>query len=150
MSQVFDVVSIFNKVKQLDFFKVIGTEVSMPEFITLNLIDNVSKSKANGVVWVSDIVERTNVTAQMVSKVLRTLENKGYIQRFADTADRRRTEVVMCEAGRAAYDYYNKKYQSLMDSIAGGFKSDEYSELKRLLKKFESLYVSSVQKLMEK
>ena len=113
----------------------------------LSLIDYLLDKKHGEPVWVSDIVENTAVTAQAVSKQLRGLEQKGYLMRFTDSKDRRRTEVRVSSEGKKMYDALKERHEQFMDNIISGFEGNEYDELLRLTRKFQILYTENVLKM---
>lgn len=136
--------SILTTIKNVDLSVIFDEDVSTPEFLILSLINHVSETKKSDSVWVSEIVERVTVTAQAVSKLLRSMESKGYIHRLTDAADRRRTRVVMTKAGTTLYGKLNARFEELMQIIDSGFEEGEFAELLRLIKKFGSLCAAGV------
>jgi DNA-binding MarR family transcriptional regulator len=55
-------------------------------------------------VYVSALADRLMISVSMVSKMLKTLEEKGWILRTIDPESRRNTFVSMTESGRALHD----------------------------------------------
>lgn len=55
-------------------------------------------------VYVSSLAEDLMVSVSMVSKMLRTLEEKGWILRTVDPKSRRNTFVSLTDEGRALHD----------------------------------------------
>jgi len=139
--------SMLSLIKNMDITKIFDKDVSTPEFVMLSLIDYLLDKKHGEPVWVSDIVENTAVTAQAVSKQLRGLEQKGYLMRFTDSKDRRRTEVRVSSEGKKMYDALKERHEQFMDNIISGFEGNEYAELLRLTRKFQILYTENVLKM---
>ncbi len=50
----------------------------------------------------SDIAKRLRITAPAVSKMLRSMEEKGYVERRVDEKDRRNTRVSITPDGKEA------------------------------------------------
>ena len=50
----------------------------------------------------SDIAKRLGITAPAVSKMLRSMEEKGYVERRVDEKDRRNTRVSITPDGKEA------------------------------------------------
>lgn len=60
-------------------------------------------------VYVSTLAERLMISVSMVSKMLKTLEEKGWILRTVDPSSRRNTFVSLTDAGRSLYDTESQK-----------------------------------------
>ena len=56
--------------------------------------------EADGPVSPGELARRTGVTDARVANALRTLEERGFVERRAAREDRRRVEVTLAEAGR--------------------------------------------------
>ncbi|MDD5952049.1 MAG: MarR family transcriptional regulator [Oscillospiraceae bacterium] len=72
--------------------------LSAAEFYTLFAILRLREEGAPSV-RMSAVVEELRLSSQAVSKMLRTLERKGYCQRIADPRDRRTTLIFVTENG---------------------------------------------------
>lgn len=138
---------ILNTLRRVDVSDIFDADATTPEFLMLQLIDRISKESGTHGVWVSELVEQLPVTAQAVSKLLRSIESKGYINRLTDAADRRRTEVRMTKAGKELYMRLAMQYANLMDRVCADFEADEYAEFLRLTEKFVNSYAKSIKSL---
>ena len=83
----------------------------------------------------TQIAERSYLSSARTANVLRALENKGWIRREHDTADRRRVTVTLTEIGEEE----RAGRRSQMDAEAGGFLrqlgAHDASEAIRILKR---------------
>jgi DNA-binding MarR family transcriptional regulator len=64
-------------------------------------------------VYVSALADRLMISVSMVSKMLRTLEEKGWIMRTIDPESRRNTFVSLTETGRTQHDREQKRSREL-------------------------------------
>ena len=79
-----------------DFFKKVDNE-NRGLHLILHLLN-----EANGTVVAGDISDALGMSTPRVAAALKALEAKGYIVRKRATDDKRKTEVVVTAAGRAA------------------------------------------------
>ena len=138
---------ILNTLRRVDVSDIFDADVTTPEFLLLQLIDRISKASGSCSVWVSELVEQLPVTAQAVSKLLRSIESKGFINRLTAAADRRHTEVRMTDDGKQLYMRLAMKYASLMDMVYADFEKDEFGEFLRLTEKFVNSYARYISDL---
>ena len=138
---------ILNTLRRVDVSDIFDADVTTPEFLMLQLVDRISQESGTRGVWVSELVAQLPVTAQAVSKLLRSIENKGCINRITNAAYRRRTEVRMTEAGKELYMRLAMKYAKLMDRVYADFEDDEYGEFLRLTEKFVNSYAKGIKSL---
>lgn len=77
-------------------------ELTRGEYYLLNLISEHARChpQAKGM-YVSELAELMQVTPPAVSRMLRSLEQKDYIERVVDRADRRTTYIVLLPKGDA-------------------------------------------------
>ena len=79
-------------------------EMSQPEYMALSAISCAQDSQPDSPgVYVSVLAEDLEVSVSMVSKMLKVLEEKGWISRTVDPNSRRNTFVSLTEAGRRLY-----------------------------------------------
>ena len=70
--------SVLEMVHSVDIGRTFGVDMSKSEFIVMRVIFSVAKDYGEKVL-VSDVVNRMKVSAQAISKSLKSLEKKGYI-----------------------------------------------------------------------
>ena len=77
------------------------TGLRKSEFVMLEIIERENGNREQGVL-ASDIAKRLRITAPAVSKMLRSMEEKGYVERRVDEKDRRNTRVSITPDGKEA------------------------------------------------
>ena len=85
--------------------------LSNGEFFTLYTLSELEKDAAvHGHVRVSDLAKKMDLSMQAISKMLRSLEGKGYIERVTDPHDRRNTFIVTTAEGTALLESSRQSY----------------------------------------
>ena len=138
-----EIQDFFNVVRNMDISKTFKVNLSKSELVILKVIDEIETQSAVKTVAVSDIVDKMEVSAQAISKCLKNLENKDFIERFSNRLDRRRMEVLMTSKGRKALNDILNKIDTTFKTVFEGFDRDEFEEYVRLTRKFKNLYVSA-------
>lgn len=87
---------------------------------------------------VSDIVRRLHNSPQAASRTLRSLEEKGLIQRGTDPEDRRNTLVWLTDQGRETMDVMQKRMENLFEGIFADFGEERMRKLIRELRDLEA------------
>lgn len=83
-------------------------------------------------VSISYLAKQLNVTLGAASQMASRLEKKGYITRFTDPENRRRTLVELTEDGRRLYRQhceYDSKRLALLSEMYASFSNDELQRL---------------------
>lgn len=83
------------------------------EFVMLESIERENGNDAQGV-YVSDIAKRLKITAPAVSKMLKCMEEQGYVERRVDEKDRRNTRVTITSAGREAEQWVRRQMEEFI------------------------------------
>lgn len=104
---------IMSAMKKLNLSSVLGV-MTHPEFATMKVIHSCCD---NGKTRVSDIVNKLRVPAPAVSRNLRTLEKKGFIDRTVDRNDRRNTFVIITPEGEREYRKTMKEIDAFAESV---------------------------------
>lgn len=128
---LFHVMNQFRKLKFNDLFP----QISRMDFFTMSMIMDKGKE---GQMTISELAAKAEVLPSAVSRTLRGLEEKGYIERSVNKKDRRNTYVeltpegekvtlevreTMCEYGRAVMEQVDEE------------------EMKRLISYLNHIYV---------
>lgn len=94
----------------------------------------------------TQIAERSYLSSARTANVLRSLENKGWIRREHDTADRRRVTVTLTEAGEEE----RTRRRAQMDAEAGEFLRQlgarDASEAIRILKRCNEILNTRIER----
>ena len=90
---LFQAMSQFRKLKFSDMFP----DISRAEFFTMSMIMDKGEE---GKVTISGLAAQAHVLPPAMSRTLRGLENKGYVERNVNKNDRRNTYVELTETGK--------------------------------------------------
>lgn len=85
----------FGRLRMGDLFP----EVSKGDCVALQAIDYYAREKG-GNLTVSELADKLRVQSSAVSRSLKALENKGYVERTIHKSDRRNTYVALTELGK--------------------------------------------------
>lgn len=91
--ELFRAMSQFRKLKFSDMFP----NISRAEFFTMSMIMD---KEENGKITISELATKAHVLPPAMSRTLRGLENKGYVERNVNKQDRRNTYVELTEQGK--------------------------------------------------
>lgn len=94
-------------------------------------------SKAGEEVKVSMLVEELNVNSTAVSRTLKILEEKGYIERFISKKDRRITYVRLTDEGKLVLKEAEKEIDEFAEAV---IKNMGEANLAQLTKSMNELY----------
>ncbi len=93
------------------------------EYFSLKILDSLTDGEQRKSAHVSDITKRMNIAAPSVTKLLNSLETKGYIVRKNDCSNRRNIDVFITEKG---IDVKNEA-----DSVLSEFVANVYNRVGR-------------------
>lgn len=91
--ELFRAMSQFRKLKFNDMFP----NINQAEFFTMSMIMD---KEENGKITISELATKAHVLPPAMSRTLRGLENKGYVERNVNKQDRRNTYVELTEQGK--------------------------------------------------
>ena len=83
----------------------------------------------------AQLAESLCIDANNTVILLNELEDKGWVRRQRDPADRRRHVVAMTDAGRQAYTHAQQSRDVVEDVVLGPLSADERQSLHELLAK---------------
>jgi DNA-binding MarR family transcriptional regulator len=110
------------------------------EFMMLGAIHGCSKeayekdNKSIGI-SVSELSEKTHATRPAVSKMLTSLEDKGYIKRTISLTDRRVVYITLTDNGQSIIDEALNTMYQLMDNAMHSLGEEDSKELIVLMKR---------------
>lgn len=87
-------------------------------------------------VKVSWLVKKSHVPAPAVSRTLRTLEQKGFIERTVDKEDRRNTFVSLTEVGFSINREIDNIMEGFADAVFGNMGEETMQKMNGYLKQF--------------
>lgn len=120
-------------------FASILPDISRSEFVMLKCIagDNNNGGTSEQEVQVSRLVANLRVLPPAVSRTLKGLEARGYIERFVNPGNRRNTYVRLTEAGRNVL----RESEEIMETFAENvFARTDEEDLKRVCEYLYQLY----------
>lgn len=109
------------------------TGVSEIEFKTMSAISRISKS---GDVKVSDIARYLELSAPAVSRTMKSLEEKEYIERHTDKQDRRNTFVKLTTKGEEQQKAWMKAFEEFSEAIFARLGDEKSNKLLEDLEAF--------------
>lgn len=109
------------------------TGVSEIEFKTMSAISRISKSSD---VKVSDIARYLELSAPAVSRTMKALEEKEYIERQTDKQDRRNTFVKLTKKGEEQQKAWMKSFEEFSEAIFARLGDEKSNQLLEDLEAF--------------
>lgn len=88
--------------------------------------------EADGPVSPGELARRTGVTDARVANALRTLEERGFVERRVARGDRRRVEVTLTEAGREDIARHSSEAERLVADFLREMGPDDARDLVRV------------------
>lgn len=131
--KLFSTMHQFQKLRIGDLFP----EMTKGDCMTLMAIEHFNKEKETGILTVSELADKMHSKASSVSRTLKFLEDKGYIERSINKSDRRNTYVRLTEAGTVEL----KRCEEMMGDFAQAViqRMDE-EDMRRLIAYLDELY----------
>jgi DNA-binding MarR family transcriptional regulator len=134
-------VTVIGKVKKLFQRNKPQGSVHSGEFMMLGAIshcmeDILERNPDAPGVMVSELVERTHSSKSAASKMLRTLEEKGYTERVTDKKDRRVVYVKLSKSGEQILQNAFEHLQNFADKTLKKLGEEDGREFVRILNKF--------------
>lgn len=125
--------------------------LSSAEFFVLFSIESLSQSEEGesaATVRVSAIAEKMKVSPQAISKLLRNLEKKAYIQRITDETDRRNTLVILTEQGSSLLKKTRDMMEEFAHRVVEKMGKDDMREFIRLVNKCSDIMDETTAELL--
>lgn len=121
--------------KELRFFEMGKSEIIMLDVILKK--EQIEKNMRG--VYVSEIARGLNVSVPAVSKMLRSLEEKEYIERKVNPKDRRSTIVSVTLKGKEAHKRVFREMDIFLERVIERFGEANVKELVHLLKRYTEI-----------
>lgn len=156
-----EIFSIFNRFRRLKISSILPG-VSSVEMGTLKTIEHCRKEKemdtkaadakesetkaADAKVTVSEVVRYMRVAAPAVSRTLRSLEEKNYVERMVCEGDRRNVYVRVTEEGKEILNECNRILSELLKSVTEKMGEEDMNRLIGYLNKLEQTAELEIEK----
>ncbi len=79
----------------------------------------------------AQLARNSFVTAQTMADMVRSLEERGLVERHRDAADRRRLVLALTSEGRALLGRYRGRVAALEQRMVSGLSAEQAAELRR-------------------
>lgn len=134
-------VNVVSKVKKLFHRNRPQGTVHSGEFMMLGAIDHCMEDLLESNldvpgVMVGELVERTHSSKSAASKMLKALEEKGYIERVTDNKDRRVVYIKLTKSGEKILQNAFEHLQSFADRTLIKMGEEDVQEFVRILNKY--------------
>lgn len=146
-----EIFSIFNRFHHLKISSILPG-VSSVEMGTLKTIEHCRKEKemdtkvTDAKVTVSEVVRYMRVAAPAVSRTLRSLEEKNYVERMVCEGDRRNVYVRVTEEGKEILNECNRILSELLKSVTEKMGEEDMNRLIGYLNKLEQTAELEIEK----
>lgn len=80
----------------------------------------------------AEAAERLGISAPAVSRTVKGLESKGFLERRLDDSDRRSIKIIVTDNGRSVLEENMKRCIALLDRIFARFSDEELADMVRL------------------
>ena len=118
-----------------DLFSVMN-ELTQGELSLLHSAVSYPEEHNGELITVAQAAAQLNVSAPAVSRTLKNLENKGFITRNTDPADRRSVRISVTESGYAVMSRHIAESIGIINEIMESFTDEELKIMVRLHCKF--------------
>lgn len=90
---------------------------------------NIVDKGEDGKITVSELAKKTNVLPSAISRTIRGLEDKGYVERTINKNDRRNTYVEMTDKGREVMQIVRENMHDFGEAVLSKLDENELSQL---------------------
>ncbi|MGN0648796.1 MAG: MarR family winged helix-turn-helix transcriptional regulator [Oscillospiraceae bacterium] len=101
----------------------------------------------NSSITVAEAASRLNVSVPAISRLLNKLQVRGYIERRADTVDRRSVRIAATQQGRELFSKNKRNCIEIFDRVLRQFTDEELRLYSELQSKFADNMVSELDRL---
>lgn len=91
--------------------------VTLNEYVMLKTMLKLGQKSGNGRVYISEIVRNLHSSTPAVSKTLKIMESKNFVERETDPENRRKTFVYVTEEGCAAEADSDRAFHRFLDNV---------------------------------
>ncbi len=115
--------------RRMDWSK-ITPGVTQPEYLILTALSvhRQTQPESEGV-YVSALAEELSVSVSMISKLLKSMEEKDWILRTIDRHSRRNTFFSIASAGQSIYDAASEQLRKFHQSVVESIGQEKFAQL---------------------
>lgn len=132
--------TLFYKMKGIKYWDLIE-DMSGAEVMLLHTLAGTDK----GSMQVGELTERLSMHPTSVSRLMNSLEKKGYIERSLHKGNRRITDVAVTDQGKEKFDENNRILNDYWDTVIYGLERDDLKNLlhasEELVKRMDMVYL---------
>jgi DNA-binding MarR family transcriptional regulator len=122
----------------------VDTDITRAEYYVLLYLRELGTlrgdAKKGSFVKAADLAELLGVSRPAVTKLLNTLEEKGFIKRYVSDVDKRSTAIELTPDGFYAYQNANVNIYKLSDKLTNDLGIVETTNFIKLLEKVDGIY----------
>lgn len=123
----------FQRLKIGDMFP----DMTKGDCMALMAIERINRKKEDGILTVSELAEHMEVQASAVSRTLKSLEDKDFIERTVNRSDRRNTYVSLTSQGQEEVRRIEKTMGDFSKAVITRMNEDD---MQRLITYLDELY----------
>ena len=135
--ELFRAMGQFSKLRFGDLFP----EISKMDFWTMKILKEKEKGKQ---MTISELAAMLHSLPSAVSRTLKGLEERGYVERIVNKKDRRNTYVELTEAGEAIVVECERIFGDFGSAVMAQIDEEE---IRRLITYLDSIYEIAVQEI---
>lgn len=134
-----EMMAVLHRFKKIHMMS-ISDKLSRGEFFALNMIHKgQTKNPERGGVYVSEIAECLKIAPSAVSRMLRNLSERGFIDRKVDENDRRNTYVSLTPEGERVREEVAQKMNEMTENVLDKMGHEDTKKLIKLINKLANL-----------
>lgn len=130
-----ELMHVGQRFRRLHHFNV-GGKLSQQTFFMLETLAKFrQKNPQSQGAYASQVAGLMHISPQAMSRLLKTMEERGYIERHIDREDRRNTLITMTPTGEEVHQQQQAYMIELMERVIGRMGTEDMQLLLRLLGK---------------
>ncbi len=122
-------------------------DITKLEGMTMSAIKYCSGEKGKEELTVSELTAKLKAKGPAVSRTLKTLEDKGYIERDVNKADRRNTYVKLTISGKQKVEEYEQIMSSFAHAVIAKIDRDD---MEQMIECLNELYEASREEIADR
>ena len=122
-------------------------DITKLEGMTMSAIKHCSGEKGKEELTVSELTAKLKAKGPAVSRTLKTLEDKGYIERDVNKADRRNTYVNLTISGKQKVEEYEQIMSSFAHAVIAKIDRDD---MEQMIECLNELYEASREEIADR